>query len=81
MDMQTMGLIAGGIAVLAFVFYIWDRYSKEQPVDWMDAGKLAVSAGGVAGGIAYAVGTDGAADAVETVTAAAQEMFVGKPAF
>jgi hypothetical protein len=81
MDMQTMGLIAGGIAVLAFVFYIWDRYSKEQPVDWMDAGKLAVSAGGVAGGIAYAVGTDGAADAVETVTTAAQEMFVGKPAF
>ncbi len=76
-----MGLIAGGIAVLAFVFYIWDRYSKEQPVDWMDAGKLAVSAGGVAGGIAYAVGTDGAADAVETVTTAAQEMFVGKPAF
>ena len=47
----------------------------------MDAGKLALSAGGVATGVAYAVGTEGSADAVETVTAAAQDMFVGRPEF
>ena len=46
-----------------------------------DAGKLALSAGGVASGVAYAVGTDGATDAVEAVTAATQDMFVGKPEF
>ena len=81
MDTYTLGVVAGAVAVIAFVFYIWDRYSKEQPVDWMDAGKLAFSAGGVAGGIAYAVGPDGAEAAVESVTAAAQDMFVGKPEF
>lgn len=80
-DMYILGVIAGVVAVIAFVLYIWDRYSKEIPVDWLDAGKLALSAGGVAGGVAYAVGTDGAVDAVETVTTAAQEMFVGKPSF
>lgn len=81
MDTYTLAIVAGAVAVVAFVFYIWDRYSKEQPVDWMDAGKLALSAGGVASGVAYAVGADGATDAVETVAAAAQDMFVGKPEF
>ena len=81
MDTYTLAIVAGAVAVLAFVFYIWDRYSKEQPVDWMDAGKLALSAGGVATGVAYAVGAEGGSDAVETVTAAAQDMFVGKPEF
>ena len=81
MDTYTLGVVAGTVAVLAFVFYIWDRYSKEQPVDWMDAGKLALSAGGVAGGVAYAVGPEGAEAAIGTVTSAAQDMFVGKPEF
>jgi hypothetical protein len=47
----------------------------------LDAGKLAIGAGGVASGIAYAVGTDGAEAALETVTSAAQDMFTGKPEF
>ncbi len=81
MDTYTLAIVAGGVAVIAFVFYIWDRYSKEQPVDWMDAGKLALSAGGVATGVAYAVGNEGGSDVVETVTTAAQDMFVGNPNF
>lgn len=81
MDTYTLAIVAGAVAVVAFVFYIWDRYSKEQPVDWMDAGKLALSAGGVASGVAYAVGSDGATDAVEAVTTATQDMFVGHPEF
>ena len=80
-DLYILGIIAGVVAVVAFVLYIWDRYSKEQPVDWMDAGKLAISAGGVASGVAYAVGTDGAEAAIETVTTATQDMFTGKPGF
>lgn len=80
-DLYTLAMIAGVVAVVAFVLYIWDRKTKSEPVEWLDAGKLALSAGGVAGGIAYAVGTDEVAEAVTTVTDKAQEMFVGKPEF
>lgn len=80
-DVYTLGMIAGIVAVVAFVLYVWERNSKGQEVEWLDAGKLALGAGGVAGGVAYAVGTDGAEAALETVTAAAQDIFVGKPEF
>jgi len=78
MDLYILGIIAGVVAVLSFVLYLWDRSSKQQPIEWLDAGKIALSAGGVASGVAYAVGSE---DAVETVVAAAQDMFVGKPEF
>jgi hypothetical protein len=80
-DMYTMGMIAGVVAVVAFVLYAWDRSSKEQPMEWLDAGKLALGAGGVASGIAYAVGGEDALDTVASVASSAQEMFVGKPEF
>ena len=78
MDLYMLGIIAGVVAVLSFVLYLWDRSSKQQPIEWLDAGKIALSAGGVASGVAYAVGSE---DAVETVVATAQDMFVGKPEF
>ena len=81
MDLRVLGTIAGAVAVLAFVLYMWDRTSKGETVEWLDAGKLSLSAGSVAGGIAYALGSEEAAGAVSSVTAAAQEMFVGKPEF
>ena len=75
-------MIAGVVAVLTFVLYLWDRSSKQQPIEWLDAGKLALGSGGVAGGVAYAFGTEvGAEAAVETATTVAQEMFVGKAEF
>jgi hypothetical protein len=80
-DMYTLAMIAGVVAVIAFVLYIWDRKTKGAEVEWLDAGKLALSAGGAAGGIAYAVGAEEVADAVSTVADKAQEMFVGKPEF
>ncbi len=80
-DVYTLGMIAGIVAVVAFVLYIWERNSKGQEVEWLDAGKLAIGAGGVAGGVAYAVGTDGAENALDTMTSAAQDMFVGKAEF
>jgi hypothetical protein len=79
LDTYTLGMIAGIVAVVAFVLYVWERNAKGQDVEWLDAGKLALGAGGVAGGVAYAVGTDGAEAAVESVTSVAQDMFVGKP--
>jgi hypothetical protein len=78
MDLYILTMIAGVVAVLTFVLYLWDRSSKQQPIEWLDAGKIALSAGGVASGVAYAVGSE---DAVGTVVAAAQDMFVGKPEF
>lgn len=81
-DLYTLGMIAAVVAVVAFVLYVWERNTKGQDVDWLDAGKLAIGAGGVAGGVAYAVGSDGVDAAVESVTSAAsaaQDMFVGKP--
>ena len=74
-------MVAGVVAVVAFVIYVWDRTSRGDQIEWMDAGKLALGAGGVAGGIAYAVGADDAVDAVASVATSAQEMFVGKPEF
>jgi hypothetical protein len=83
-DVYTLGMIAGVVAVVAFVLYVWDRTSKNQEIEWLDAGKLAMGAGGVAGGVAYAVGSDGVDAVVESATSAAsaaQDMFVGKPGF
>lgn len=80
-DVYTLGMIAGVVAVVAFVLYIWERNSKGQEVEWLDAGKLAIGAGGVAGGVAYAVGTDAVEGVVESATTVAQDMFTGKAQF
>lgn len=80
-DAYTLAMIAGVVAVIAFVLYIWDRKTKGEDIEWLDAGKLALGAGGAAGGIAYAVGAEDVADVVTSVADKAQEMFVGKPEF
>lgn len=80
-DVYTLGMIAGVVAVVAFVLYVWERNSKGQEVEWLDAGKLAIGAGGVAGGVAYAVGTDAVEGVVESATTVAQDMFTGKAQF
>ena len=80
-DTYTLAMIAGIVAVIAFVLYIWDRKTKGEEIEWLDAGKLALGAGGTAGGIAYAVGAEDVAEVVTTVADKAQEMFVGKPEF
>lgn len=84
MDSQTIGIIIAVVVVATVVLYIYDRRSKQQPVEVVDAAKLAVGAGAIAGGVTYAVGGDALPDVVEAVTAtaeSAQEMFVGKPEF
>ena len=82
MDVQTIGVLAGVVAVVALVLYVWERRTKQQPIDVIDATKLALGASGIAGGVAYAVtGSEDAMEAIQTVTETAQEMFVGKPEF
>lgn len=82
MDVQTIGIIAGVVALVAIVLYVWERRTKSQPVEVVDAAKLAIGASSIAGGVAYAVsGVEDVQDSVEAVTSAVQDMFVGKPEF
>ena len=84
MDTQTIGIIVAVVAVVVIVLYVYDRRTKQQPVDVMDAAKLALGAGSIAGGVTFAVTGEGLPDVVETISKAAdvtQEMFVGKPEF
>jgi hypothetical protein len=81
MDVQTLGMIAGVVAVVAFVLYVWDRRNRKEAVSWVDAAKITLGAGTIAGGVSYAVGTDAVSDIAETVSTATQDMFVGKPEF
>jgi len=80
-ELEALAMIAGVVAVVAIVLYVWDRKSKDQPVDVLDAAKLALGAGGVVSGVAYAVGAEDVTEAVTSAAASAQEMFVGKPEF
>jgi hypothetical protein len=84
MDSYTLGIIVAVVVVVTLLLYVYDRRSKQQPIEVVDATKLAVGAGAIAGGVTYAVGGDALPDVVETVkqtAETAQEMFIGKPEF
>lgn len=81
MDQSVVILIAV-VGVVALALYVWDRRTKQQPIDWMDAAKITVGAGGLAGGVSYAVGgSDGVSEIAESATTMVQEMFTGRPEF
>jgi hypothetical protein len=82
MDLQMIGTIIAVVVVVTVVLYIYDRRSKQQAVEVVDAAKLAIGAGAIAGGVTYAVGGESLPAIVESAsvaTEAVQEMFVGKP--
>lgn len=82
MDVQTLALVVGAVIVVTVLLYVYDRRSKHQAVDVLDATKLGLGAGAIAGGVTYAVGGEAVGDAVASIATAlpeAQEMFVGKP--
>lgn len=82
MDIQTIGMIVAAVAAVMLVLYVMDRRSKQEPIEVVDAAKLALGASTIAGGVAYAVaGAEDAAGLVESVAETTQEMFVGKPDF
>lgn len=83
MDVQTIGMIVGAVLVVTLILYVYDRRSKQQAVDVLDAAKLGIGAAAIAGGVTYAVGGEAIVDAVQTVAAALpeQEMFTGTPGF
>ena len=81
MDVQTIGMIVGAVLVVTILLYVYDRRSKHQPVEVLDAAKLAIGASAIAGGVTYAVGGEAVADALVTTAEVTQEMFTGKPEF
>jgi hypothetical protein len=84
MDTQTIGIIVVAVVAVVVLLYVYDRRTKQQPIDFVDAAKLAVGAGSIAGGVTYAVTGESIPDITETVSKVAevsQEMFVGKPEF
>ena len=81
MDVQTIGIIVGAVLVVTVLLYIYDRRSKQEPVNVVDAVKLAVGAGAIAGGVTYAVGGEAVADALVTTAEVTHEIFTGKPEF
>jgi len=81
MDLQTLGIVAVIVAAVVVLLYVWDRRTKQAPVDLGDAAKLALGAGTVAGGVAMAVTGDVPEGVVEKAVEVTQEMFVGKPEF
>jgi len=83
-DYQTLGMVVGAVMIVAALLYVLDRRAKTQPVDYTDLGKIVAGSGVLTTGVLYSLGGDTTSAVVETVTsatAAAQEMFVGKPEF
>jgi hypothetical protein len=80
-DYQTLGMIVGAVMIVAALLYVLDRRAKAQGVDYMDLGKIVGGSGILTTGVLYSLGTETVVDVAETVTAAAQDMFVGKPEF
>jgi hypothetical protein len=81
MEYQTLGMIVGAVMIVAALLYVLDRRAKAQAVDYTDLGKIVAGSGVLTSGVLYSLGTEAVADVAETVTAAAQDMFVGKPEF
>jgi len=71
------------VAFAGVVVYAVERYTKKQPVDWIDASKIGLLSGAGAGGLLYAMGVDTEAvtTTVTTASSVVQDMFVGRPSF
>jgi uncharacterized membrane protein YeiH len=76
-------VIAAAVAIVAFIVYALERKSRNQPIVWLDALKLALFGGVVGGGVSFATTAgDGAVEVVKAAVATvAEDMFVGTPTF
>lgn len=74
------------VALVAFILYALDRRSKEQPIEWDQAGKVSLMSGLITSGVVFATTAEVPAvvEGVKTVTEtveSVQDMFVGTPSF
>ena len=73
------------VALVVFILYALERKSKEQPINWIDAGKLTLFGGLLSSGVVFATTSDFAPVVTEAVSKVeipnVQDMFVGSPTF
>ena len=74
------------VALVAFIMYALDRRSKEQDLDWFQAGKVSLLSGLITSGVVFSTTADipAVTEGVKTVTENAQiidDMFVGTATF
>lgn len=73
--------VSVAIALVAFVVYALDRKARNEPIVWLDAGKLALFGAILSAGVVFAVSSDTAPIVAEVVKEVADEMFVGTATF
>jgi len=79
---MMIAIAAVSVALVCFIVYALERRSKDQPIDWTDAGKLSLFGGIISAGVVFATTTDVVTDAVKNMEIpSVQDMFVGKPSF
>jgi len=79
---MMIAIAAISVALVCFIVYALERRSKDQPIDWTDAGKLSLFGGIISAGVVFATTTDVVTDAVKNMEIpSVQDMFVGKPTF
>lgn len=79
---MMIAIAAISVALVCFIVYALERRSKDEPIDWTDAGKLSLFGGIISAGVVFATTTDVITDAVKNMEIpSVQDMFVGKPSF
>jgi hypothetical protein len=79
---MMIAIAAISVALVCFIVYALERRSKDEPIDWTDAGKLSLFGGIISAGVVFATTTDVVTDAVKNMEIpSVQDMFVGKPTF
>jgi hypothetical protein len=75
-------IAAVSVALVCFIVYALERRSKNEPIVWVDAGKLSIFGGIITAGVVFATSSEVVADAVKNMEIpSVQDIFVGKPSF
>jgi hypothetical protein len=70
------------VALVCFIVYALERRSKNESIQWVDAGKITIFGGILTTCVVFATTSEVVVDAVKNIEIpAVQDMFVGKPSF
>ena len=70
------------VALVTFILYALERRSKQEPIVWEDALKIAVFGGLITSGVVFASTAETVKEVISTVEIKdVQDMFVGTPSF
>uniref|UniRef100_A0A6C0KH10 Uncharacterized protein n=1 Tax=viral metagenome TaxID=1070528 RepID=A0A6C0KH10_9ZZZZ len=70
------------VALVCFIMYALERRSKNESIQWVDAGKITMFGGILTACVVFATSSEVVVDAVKNIEIpAVQDMFVGTPSF